>query len=417
MAAALAALSSLALAGAAGVATTARTASEPLTPRFSIDDGRAWTNARRVIIGDKGWSPFFEPGVVVWDGGSIIGGYRASPGMDYPSQTLRLVPHPVRSRVSWSAAAVLSDMLADGPAQVDARYREHADADVCVVMGGGADLADGRATAMVHDDLVAYCLARQAAGFRVVVLTLLPRRESAGFERARQEFNGLVRANWQSYADGLADIAADGRIGDALDDLDQQYYQPDALHPNDAGYAVMATVSAPALNQLPWRSSACQIRLRNVGASWGDWRPYGARFSWLLTRGDGKRTVEIEYRDGSGATVAAADSIGVDTVRPVTKAPIGSVARRGRPAKLWYRVVDAEPCGPRARTVTIKVTNDAGTLVKRIRLYRQPVNETRSVSFTVPSAWRAGAYGFAVLATDNAGNPQVKVGRNKLTVR
>ena len=172
---------------------------------------------------------------------------------------------------------VLSDMLADGRAEVDARYRKHADADVCVVMGGGGDLADGRAAAMVHDDLVAYCLAdgRPASGSSSSPCSHAASRTASS--APVRSSTALSAANWQAYADALADIAADGRIGDALDELDQQYYQPDALHPNDAGYAVMATVTAPTLNALPWLSSECQVRLRNAGAVWTDWRPYASR--------------------------------------------------------------------------------------------------------------------------------------------
>jgi hypothetical protein len=62
--------------------------------RFSINRQAAFTNSTRVEIGDRGWSPFFSPAVLVWHGGSIIGGYRASPGFDYASQTRRLLPHP-----------------------------------------------------------------------------------------------------------------------------------------------------------------------------------------------------------------------------------------------------------------------------------------------------------------------------------
>jgi len=406
----------LLLLGVAVLGQTAVASAEALTPRFAIDGGRGWTNERLVAIGDRGWSPFFEPGIVVWDGGSIIGGYKASPGMEFPAQTLRLVPHPVTSLASWSRAAPLADMLAQAPLEVDARYRAEADADVCVAMGGGGDLSLGREPALVHDDLAAYCLGRRAAGFRVVVLTLLPRREPVEFEAARHTFNEQVRANWASYADGLADIAADDRVGEPFDCLDLTYYQPDALHPNDAGYAVMASVAAPVLGRLQWRSSDCEVRFRNRAGAWTEWLPYAARCSWLLGRGDGNHTVDVEYRDGDGVTVAAADEIGLDTVRPVTKAPAAARARRGRLVTLKYRVVDGTPCGPKARSVTIKVRNSAGVLVKRIALTRRRVNQTLGVSFAVPSTWRPGTYVYTVYATDNAGNAQATAGRNTLTV-
>ena len=395
----------------------AAAAADTLTPRFSIERGRAWTNERRVAMGDRGWSPFFVPGVAVWDGGSIIGGYRVPPELKYSVQTLRLVPHTVRSFESWSAAAILEDMIAAAPVEVDAHHRTHADANVCVVMGGCHELAGRLEPAVVHEALAAYCLGRQAAGFQVVVMTLLPRDNKPDFEAARQALNALVRTNWPAYADGLADIAADDRIGDARDCLDLAYYQPDALHPNAAGDAVMAAVTAPVLSRLTWRSNDCAIRARNAGDTWTGWLPYAAGLSWRLESGDGVKRVDVEYRDGAGTIVAASDSIGLDTAPPVTRAPVAARARRGRLVTLRYRVDDLSPCGPRAQTVRIQVRAPGGAVVKRIKVANRPVNTTLGVSFTVPPSWRKGIYVFRVFAVDDAGNVQAKVGSNTLTVR
>jgi hypothetical protein len=388
-----------------------------LSPRFAVNGGAESTRWARVTIGDEGWSPFFGPGVVVWDGGSVIGGYGTSPGMDFPTQTLRLVPHPVTSIGSVTPAALLEDMLAEGSREVDAWYLADADANICVVMGGAQELRWGRDPSAVHDDLVTYCLGRRTAGFKVIVVTLLPRFEPSAYEDARQTFNGLVRATWTAYADGVADIAADRRIGDYLDCCDLQYYQLGAVHPNDAGDAVMAAVTAPVLNRLSWRSSACEIRVRSAGGGWSAWRPYAAGLAWSLEVGDGVKTVEAEYRDGAGDVAAASDSIVLDTVPPVTRAPYAARARRGVLVTLHYRVVDAAPCGRLARKVTIRVRNAAGIIVRTLAVAQVPVNTTLGARFTVPWTWRAGVYTYAVYATDNAGNRQSKAGLNTLTVR
>jgi hypothetical protein len=416
--------SALAIAGLALVATilsgevaAARADTAQLSPRFAIDGQTEFTRSTEATIGDGGWSPFFEPGVVVWDGGSIVGGYGAAPGMEYPTQSIRLVPHPVSNVVSWSPVAKLADMLDQAPVEVDARYRVDADANVCVVMAGAADIVAGREPTMIHDDLRLYCLARRAAGFRVVMVTLLPRSEPAHFEAGRQVVNELVRQNWSLYADGLADIAEDGRIGDAFDDLDLAYYAPGALHPNDAGYSVMAVVTAPVLNQMPWRSSDCQMRFRNADGASTAWLPYSSRFSWQLEAGDGLKTVFAEYRNGTGTTVAVSDTIGLDTVAPITRAPYRVSAKRGYDAILKYAVKDADPCGPKAGTVTIRVKDSARRVVKTLAFTGRPVNRLLGARLAVPRTWRPGTYTFYVFATDNAGNRQSLVGRNVLTVR
>lgn len=96
---------------------------------------------------------------------------------------------------------------------------------------------------------VAWCNSVRASGFKVVCVTVLPR--SAGsppptFEASRQTFNGYLRANWSSFSDGLADIAADPRIGDAGDEYDTTYY-PDLAHLNATGYGIVAGIMRQAV--------------------------------------------------------------------------------------------------------------------------------------------------------------------------
>ena len=88
-----------------------------------MNDGDTYTRRPRVTAGDGGWSPFFRPAVVVWDGGSIVAGHRADPGHDFPTQTLSLVPRVCQSYVSYTGGAKIADMLAEAPSEVDAHYR------------------------------------------------------------------------------------------------------------------------------------------------------------------------------------------------------------------------------------------------------------------------------------------------------
>jgi lysophospholipase L1-like esterase len=398
-------------------AVLAAPAAAALTPDFAVNDDAAYARKTRVSVGDRGHSPFFTPGVVVWDGGSIINGYRTSPGLDFPAQTLRLVPHPAVSLVVWSPNRTLPIMLAQAADKVDANHATDADLNVCLVMAGAGDIVAGRDAATIHEALRTYCLARREAGFSVVVLTLLPRSKVAYFEDVRQALNDLVRREWRTYADGLADVAADPRIGDLFDDLDQTYYSADGTHPNDAGDAVMATITAPVLNQLPWLSDDCRVRLSTDDGEWSPWIGYSPRLSRELGPGEGRRTVHVQYSDGSGPPVEASDSIAVDTVPPVTFAPAAARARRGGLATLRFEVVDAPPCGRLARVVVVKVRNAAGSVLRSIVYRQRRVNTELATSFTVPVTWRAGTYTFWVYASDAAGNRESSAGHNRLIVR
>lgn len=384
-----------------------------LTARFDLNGGNAYSRRLRVTAGDDGWTPFFRPAVVVWDGGSIIAGHRADPGFEFPTQTLAVLPHVCQSYVSSTDGARIADMLAEAPLEVDARYRADADLDVCVVLAGGGDFRSGLTAADVYQSLRTYCVTRRTAGFRVVVLSVLPCSAPVTFEASRLAYNALLRDTWPEFADGLVDIAADPRIGDSGDNLDQQFYRSDALHPGNAGCAVMADIAAPVLEEQPWQSARCELRLREAGGEWGDWRPYAAATTFELSEGDGPRTVEAEYRLDGGTPVTVADEIFVDTVRPAPRALRNVVVRRGRKVRLPFRVDDAQPCGGTC-TAVVRVTTPRGRVLRGFVRRRLPVGQTASITFR---GLRRGTYRYVVSARDAAGNAQSVPGRARLTVR
>ena len=397
-------LAALALAPAAGA----------LVSRFKVDDGAAYCRGLRVTAGDQGWSPFFSPAVVVWDGGSIIAGHGADPGYEFPTQTLSFVPRVCRSYVSSVGGATIADMLAEAPAEVDARYQPGADLNLCVVLAGGGDFRDGATAASVFAALKSYCSLRRAAGFRVVVLTVLPASDPVTFEATRLAYDGMVRASWKTFADGLADIGADPRIGDTGDNLDRQFYTQDALHPNDAGNAVMAAVAAPVLQAQAWLSARCELRIRDAAGEWGAWRPYAALNTLWLTPAEGPHVVEAEYRLDGEVAVPVAAHIFVDTVRPTPIALRNVVVRRGRAIRLPFRVDDARPCGPTG-TAVVTVTTRGGRVLRTFVRRLVPIGRASAVTFT--SGLAKGRYRYVVEARDTAGNPQSVAGSANLTVR
>jgi hypothetical protein len=398
----------------AAVALAAATSAAALTDRFSVNAGAEYTRTLRVSAGDAGWSPYFRPGVVVWDGGSIISGHRADPGYEFPAQTLAMVPRVVKSHVSVTASAKIAQMIDHAPGEVDARYSPYADLSLCVVLAGGGDFRNGASASSVYSEVKTYCRERREAGFSVVLLTVLPTNRPETFEATRLAYNAMVREHWETFADGLADIGADPRIGDTGDELDQQFYQSDALHLTNAGNSVMAAVTAPVIAAQPWRSALCELRMRDSSSEWGDWRPYTGASTVLLDEYEGLHVVEAEYRMDGGEPVAAWDEIFVDTVRPQPKALRAVSVRRGKRAALRYRVDDAHPCGPTC-TAVITVTTPGGRALKTFVRRRVPVGMPGSILFTcrLPK----GSYRYVVTARDNAGNPQLEPDTARLVVR
>jgi hypothetical protein len=97
---------------------------------------------------------------------------------------------------------------------------------------------------------------------------------------------------------GSADVAADGRIADTMDNLDRKYYQSDAIHPTDAGYAVMAADTAPVLNAFSGTRTSANALQQRRGRT--DRRGYAARTTWELAAGGGTKTMYAASRPSRG---------------------------------------------------------------------------------------------------------------------
>jgi photosystem II stability/assembly factor-like uncharacterized protein len=160
----------------------------------------------------------------------------------------------------------------------------------------------------------------------------------------------------------------------------------------------------------------------------------GHTWTLVLARPVGEATNRMDFGDASHGCAVAFNTVDYDvdgistctwsilryvgassdTTPPTTQA-FAATARRGKTALLRYRVNDPAPNGGTA-TVTIKIKNKAGKVVKTLRPVVKPVNTALTWKFTVPRTWKAGTYKFNVSATDAAGNKATIVS-NKLIVR
>jgi lysophospholipase L1-like esterase len=195
---------------------------------------------------------FGSGGLIVFDGDSLTAGVGAGVGEDYPSDVMRHLPEKLDGVNVAVPGQTWSDMLADAETQVDPLQSNTRPVNALVVWAGTNDMRRSRAAGRVWSELGKYCSDRRDRGWTVVVLTVLPclpRKPHSRFEEERQQLNTIIRARWREVADGLADVAADPRIGDPAGP-DAQVYSTDGVHHNAAGNQLIAEVVAAALRPL-----------------------------------------------------------------------------------------------------------------------------------------------------------------------
>lgn len=185
--------------------------------------------------------------VVVFDGDSLTVGFPAGPA--YTDQVLVGLGWIFEAYNIGIPGQKISEIVVNSPAKVDPLY-DAGMTNILVVWAGTNDLATGATAAAAYANLVAYCQARRAVGFKVVVATMLPRTytgDAVGTETQRGSFNTSIRNGWATFADRLADLAADTTIGDAGDQNNVTYYDADKAHMTTAGYAIVAGIVKAAV--------------------------------------------------------------------------------------------------------------------------------------------------------------------------
>jgi hypothetical protein len=187
---------------------------------------------------------------LVFDGDS----YTAGDGQSAPYSSLVATTHYfTKYNVGVSSKSIPSH-IETGARLVDSKYCRQGKFNI-VILYGGVNIY-GDVNVSVQDKFnwtVAYCRERRKAGFKVIVTTLQSiagSNANGTYDAQRTAVNALIRANWQSFADELADFAADTRIGDNGDYSNTTYFQVDQVHLNDAGAAIVAGIASAAVNRI-----------------------------------------------------------------------------------------------------------------------------------------------------------------------
>jgi len=187
---------------------------------------------------------------VIFDGNSLTVGYVAFPGMT--DAALPQIPSLWRGYNFGASGQTIEQMAADAATQIDPLYNAAASKNVLVAWEGTNALQTLQNPTTVYNDTVSYCQARRAAGWQVVIATILPRTAAgtyANFEADRQTVNTNIRTNYAAFADALADVGNDATIGVTGASNNVTYYS-DKTHLTTAGYAIVATYMKNAVNAL-----------------------------------------------------------------------------------------------------------------------------------------------------------------------
>ncbi len=125
------------------------------------------------------------------------------------------------------------------------------------VYAGHNDLASAGITGdACHNRLSDYCAAAIAAGWareRIVTFTISMTSGAAGTSAERDAYNDLIRANYESYAGHLVDVAADPELGVVTPGggfIDNTNYR-DSVHMTDAGAEKLAALVRASVPGLP----------------------------------------------------------------------------------------------------------------------------------------------------------------------
>jgi lysophospholipase L1-like esterase len=186
-------------------------------------------------------------GTLVCDGDSLTAGTGASPAqMAYPNQLIHLSVTDQHLYNYGVTGQTIVQMIADAAAQIDILISSGTNNLVC--WGGVNDIAASVDSATVYSNIAAYCQARKAAGWTVTVCTITAAGTITGAkETVRQEVNASIVSNYESFADHLADLAAN-QYFDATDDTSNTtYYNADTVHLTNVGYGIVAGIIKAAM--------------------------------------------------------------------------------------------------------------------------------------------------------------------------
>jgi len=142
---------------------------------------------------------------------------------------------------------LMATMVAEVQAADIPELNKTAGKSVAVIWGGTNDITAGTSADTVLSYLESYCKQVRAAGYKVIPVTMLSRN---GEDTGKNTYNTLIRENWESFADALADVAANPLLGADGAYANSTYFNVDGIHPKTAGDTIAAAIIQQSVNRL-----------------------------------------------------------------------------------------------------------------------------------------------------------------------
>ncbi|HEX9962379.1 MAG TPA: GDSL-type esterase/lipase family protein [Pyrinomonadaceae bacterium] len=143
-------------------------------------------------------------------------------------------------------------LILSAASRIDVLYRPSAAQNILVISTGWNDVNGGESASTIKAQFIAYCLARKAQGWKVVVAPL-PISNYQGqpviYPAIRLDVNAWLAQHWHEFADAYADFSADPVIGNNANTTDTVYWQ-DQLHMTQAGYTIWAQYLKTAIETI-----------------------------------------------------------------------------------------------------------------------------------------------------------------------
>jgi lysophospholipase L1-like esterase len=228
------------------------------------------TDARTFFRSTPSFGSTETANIIVVQGDSISawnGWQNIVSGLDPPGRTYGSYSVPaLLDTFVWHNFAVagsnIDDMIASGYNLVDAVASDNNRLNIAIVFGGTNNLAEGHGVTDAYNKLVADCLARRRAGYKVIVVTMISRRPTddnppINMDALKNAYNALILAHWPEFADACAHAAGDAHIGADgayANPYDEPYFtnteNDHGVHPTTAGYYAIANTIAPEINRI-----------------------------------------------------------------------------------------------------------------------------------------------------------------------
>ena len=184
---------------------------------------------------NRGVQPSFHH-VLAFDGDSLTHGFGSTCNRNYPVQ-LAVPPSVLRYNVAEYGDTFVT-LSSEASTRIDPLIAA-GQTNVLVLWAGTNDLAAGTSASTLYSDITSYISARHTAGWKVVILTITPRNDSAWdstYETQRGLLNTSILGN-AAGADGVVNLTT---IADLLTTTNTTYFLSDQLHLTSTGYGIVA---------------------------------------------------------------------------------------------------------------------------------------------------------------------------------